>query len=154
LEKAYIKNLALDIRNNSIVVIVGITGSERYFPIWIGTAEGIAIAMGLGSIETERPLTHKLIVSIVDGMGGTFKKVVLSGMKDSTYYALLHIEQDESIIVIDSRPSDSLAIASRTGIPIEVAPSIPTIDPAIDIEEHEIITSNLKPLNPDDLFSI
>ena len=108
-----VKSLALDRMSNTPVVILKEVGTERILPIWIGPGEASAIAMQLGGVAFQRPLTHDLLVSIVGGMGGTLKRVLITRVENSTYFAELVIDRDGEVISVDARPSDSIAIALR-----------------------------------------
>ncbi len=108
-----VKSLALDRTSNTPVVILKEVGTERILPIWIGPGEASAIAMQLGGVAFQRPLTHDLLVSIVGGMGGTLQRVVITRVENSTYFAELIIDRDGEVISVDARPSDSIAIALR-----------------------------------------
>lgn len=154
MQKAYLKDIALDIKNQSLVILIGIEDTEKYFPVWIGNPEAFAIALGKSKVKTQRPMTHDLIVSIIDGLGGELKKVVLTGLKNDTYYAMLHIMQDDTLVVIDARPSDSIAIALRTDSDIFVAEGIGIIDPEIDKDKDQTIRDQLRIVKPEDLLSM
>ena len=108
-----VKSLAFDRTSNTPVVILKEVGTERILPIWIGPGEASAIAMHLGGVAFQRPLTHDLLVSVVDGMGGTLKRVLITRVENSTYFAELIIDRDGEVVSVDARPSDSIAIALR-----------------------------------------
>ncbi len=108
-----VKSLALDRTSNTPVVILEEVGTERILPIWIGPGEASAIAMHMGGVAVQRPLTHDLLVSVVDGLGGTLKRVLITRVENSTYFAELIIDRDGEVISVDARPSDSIAIALR-----------------------------------------
>lgn len=108
-----VKSLALDRTSNTPVVILKEVGTERILPIWIGPGEASAIAMQLGGVDFQRPLTHDLLVAVVGGMGGTLKRVLITRVENSTYFAELIIDRDGEVISVDARPSDSIAIALR-----------------------------------------
>ena len=108
-----VKSLAFDRTSNTPVVILKEVGTERILPIWIGPGEASAIAMHLGGVAVQRPLTHDLLVSVVGGMGGTLKRVLITRVEASTYFAELIIDREGEVISVDARPSDSIAIALR-----------------------------------------
>jgi bifunctional DNase/RNase len=97
------------------VVILKETDHDRYLPIWIGPWEASAIAMKLQGLTPDRPLTHDLFATALDGLGVRVDRVVISTLAEETYHAKLHLERDGQIFEIDSRPSDALALAVRTG---------------------------------------
>src|ERR1051325_8899697 len=84
---------------------------ERVLPIWIGPAEASAIAMELAGVKFARPLTHDLLKQVILGLGADLRKVLITQVKDNTYYAELHIYRGDAVIQIDARPSDSIAVA-------------------------------------------
>ena len=89
-----VQSLAFDRKSNTPVVILKDTASDRVLPIWIGPGEASAIAMHLGGVAFQRPLTHDLLVSVVGGMGGTLKRVLITRVENSTYFAELIIDRD------------------------------------------------------------
>jgi len=97
------------------VVILKETDHDRYLPIWIGPWEASAIAMKLQGLTADRPLTHDLFASALDSLGVRVDRVVISTLAEETYHARLHLERDGTTFEIDSRPSDALALAVRTG---------------------------------------
>jgi bifunctional DNase/RNase len=97
------------------VVILKETEHDRYLPIWIGPWEASAIAMKLQGLTADRPLTHDLFASALDSLGVRVDRVVISALAEETYHARLHLERDGAVFEIDSRPSDALALAVRTG---------------------------------------
>jgi bifunctional DNase/RNase len=97
------------------VVILKETDQERYLPIWIGPWEASAIAMKLQGLSADRPLTHDLFATALDSLGVRVDRVVISTLAEETYHARLWLERDGSTFEIDSRPSDALALAVRTG---------------------------------------
>jgi bifunctional DNase/RNase len=97
------------------VVILKETDHDRYLPIWIGPWEASAIAMKLQGLTPDRPLTHDLFATALEGLGVRVDRVVISTLAEETYHARLHLERDGQTFEIDSRPSDALALAVRTG---------------------------------------
>jgi bifunctional DNase/RNase len=97
------------------VVILKETDNERYLPIWIGPWEASAIAMKLQGLTADRPLTHDLFASALESLGVRVARVVISTLAEETYHARLFLERDGTTFEIDSRPSDALALAVRTG---------------------------------------
>jgi hypothetical protein len=97
------------------VVILKETDHDRYLPIWIGPWEASAIAMKLQGLTADRPLTHDLFATALENLGVRVDRVVISTLAEETYHARLHLERDGTTFEIDSRPSDALALAVRTG---------------------------------------
>jgi uncharacterized protein len=97
------------------VVILKESAQDRYLPIWIGPWEASAIAMKLQGLTADRPLTYDLFASALENLGVRVDRVVISTLAEETYHARLHLERDGTFFEIDSRPSDALALAVRTG---------------------------------------
>ena len=106
------------------VVILKETERDRYLPIWIGPWEASAIAMKLQGLTAERPLTHDLFATTLDELGARIDRVVISTLAEETYHARLYLEVDGRSFEIDSRPSDALALAVRSGVRIFAAEAV------------------------------
>ena len=102
------------------VVVLEEKGGGRSFPIVIGIFEAVAIHRQLRGEPIPRPMTHDLLVSVIEGMGGKLEKIVVNDLRDGTFYGQLHIRRGEDLYVIDSRPSDAIACAVRVNCPIMV----------------------------------
>lgn len=113
-----VASLGLDKASNTPVVILKEVEGERMLPIWIGPGEASAIAMELAGIKFSRPLTHDLLNTVVHSMGSELVRVVITKVVDNTYYASLVFRRNGEVITIDSRPSDSVALALRASAPI------------------------------------
>lgn len=115
-----IRGLMVDpINNNPIVVLKDVNGTA-ILPIWVGAYEAHAIALEIEKVPTPRPMTHDLIRNLLFGLDAGVKKVVVSELREDTFYALIWLERDGKLISVDSRPSDALAIALRLDCPIYV----------------------------------
>jgi len=119
-----VAHLGLDRTTNTPVVILQERDGERVLPIWIGPAEASAIAMELAGVKFARPLTHDLLKQVIVGLGADLRKVIITQVKDNTYYAELHIYRGDAVIQIDARPSDSIAVALRLKAPIFTSESL------------------------------
>ena len=108
----------LDKASNTPVVILREVGGDRLLPIWIGPGEASAIAMELAGIKFSRPLTHDLLNTVVRSLGSELIRVLITRVVDNTYYATLMLQRNGETITIDSRPSDSVALALRASAPI------------------------------------
>ncbi|HEY7590526.1 MAG TPA: bifunctional nuclease family protein [Candidatus Limnocylindrales bacterium] len=106
------------------VVILKETDRERYLPIWIGPWEASAIAMKLQGLTPERPLTHDLFAATLEELGIRIDRVVISTLAEETYHARLFLVQDGRTVEVDSRPSDALALAVRSGVRIYAAEAV------------------------------
>ncbi|MBA2633526.1 MAG: bifunctional nuclease family protein [Chloroflexi bacterium] len=116
-----VESVRVHMLSSQHVVILKESEKDRYLPIWIGSSEANAIAMRLQGLSAERPLTHDLMVSVLGGLGARVSRVVVTHVTDGTFHARLYLENaggDES--EVDSRTSDAIAIAVRTGSPIYV----------------------------------
>ncbi|MDH5589681.1 MAG: bifunctional nuclease family protein [Gemmatimonadota bacterium] len=118
LVEVVVQSLGLDRSANTPVVILQEVGGPRVLPIWIGPSEASSIAMQLAEMEFERPLTHDLLVSVLQGLGGELSKVIISKVEEGTYFAELVVRRNGDLISVDARPSDSIAVALRTGAKI------------------------------------
>lgn len=115
-----IRGLMMDqVTNMPIVVLKDSTG-DSVLPIWVGIYEANAIALEIEKVTTPRPMTHDLIKVLLMGLEASIKKVVVSELKDDTFYALIWVERNGELISVDSRPSDALALALRHDCPIYV----------------------------------
>lgn len=107
-----------------IVVLKAKENDEVVLPIWIGAFEANGIAMKLQEVEPPRPMTYELLKNVILEMGGRVERVVINDLRDSTYYAEIHITQGNNTLLIDSRPSDAINIALRFGAPIFVVEEV------------------------------
>ncbi len=115
-----IRGLMMDPVTNMPIVILKDTNGGQILPIWVGIYEANAIALEIEKVTTPRPMTHDLIKNVLTGLETGVKKVVVSELKDDTFYAVIWLEREGSLISIDSRPSDALALALRLDCPIYV----------------------------------
>ena len=106
--------------NDQQVIYLREVDGERMFPILIGIFEATSIDRRVKDISTPRPLTHDLLVNLVETMGGEFQDVVISELREHTYYAYLRVRQEGELLEIDARPSDAIAIAVTCDLPIYV----------------------------------
>jgi bifunctional DNase/RNase len=119
-----VAHLGLDRKSNSPVVILQEKDGPRVLSIWIGPGEASAIAMELAGIKFSRPLTHDLLKQVIVGLGGELRKVLITTVKENTYFAELHIYRDDEVVQVDARPSDSIAVALRLKAPIFTSPDL------------------------------
>jgi uncharacterized protein len=130
-----VSRLGLDSATNSYVVVLQERGGTRLLPIWIGQPEAESIVRHMHSVKNARPLTHDLVRNLILGMGAQLRRVQITRVEKSTYYAELHIQRGDTLVHIDARPSDSIAIALRLAAPIFAAEEL-LVEPA-DEEEDE-----------------
>lgn len=115
-----IRGLMLDPVSNMPIVILKDTGGETVLPIWVGVYEANAIALEMEKVATPRPMTHDLIKNVLMGLETRVHKVVVTELREDTFYAVIWLERGGEVISIDSRPSDALALALRVDCPIFV----------------------------------
>lgn len=119
-----IRGLMMDPVTNMPIVILKDVKGNSVLPIWVGVYEANAIALEIEKISTPRPMTHDLIKTLLFGLNAGLRKVVVSELKDDTFYAVLWVDRDGELISVDSRPSDALALALRLDCPIYVEESV------------------------------
>ena len=125
MREAEIKALLVDPFNNAPVILLKDRNSSKAMPIWIGEAEAMSIALGLQNSRFPRPLSHDLMKAIIDDLEGSVEKIVITGLKEGTYYATIFLRSsDGKSVEVDARPSDSLALALRIGSPIYIADEV------------------------------
>ena len=119
-----IRGLMMDPVTNMPIVILKDVGSDTVLPIWVGIYEANAIALEIEKVSTPRPMTHDLIKNLLLGLETQVHKVVVSELKEDTFFAVIWLERDGHVISVDSRPSDALALALRVDCPIFVADQV------------------------------
>lgn len=141
--------------NECIIFLEELKGN-RLLPIWIGIAEGQAIAIRFSGIVLPRPLTHDLLLNSIKTLGFSVDKVVISDIKENTFYARVHIHKGSAFYTLDSRPSDAIAVAVRAGCTIYVEEKVfarcQTLNKPITEDEVTKFKSELKNLKPEDIF--
>jgi bifunctional DNase/RNase len=146
-----VKFLTFDSTSNGFVVLLMDLSNKTGLPIWIGPFEANAIAMKLKKIGSHRPMTHDLINNLLKGLESQVVKIVVNDLKENTYYALIHLNRKGEEIVIDSRPSDAIAIALTVDAPIFVSKQVIEKARTIDLEKQgDQLKEWLENLNPDD----
>jgi bifunctional DNase/RNase len=151
--------------NTPVVVLRERGGLRRFLSIFIGAPEATAIAFAVEGVETPRPLTHDLLCALLDTLGAHLERVVVTELRDTTYFAELHVDQGGSAHVISSRPSDAIALAARTGCPIYAANDVlveagylddSEDEPDEDVDPDEVVEEFrhfIDSVNPDDFGS-
>ncbi|MGB9606445.1 MAG: bifunctional nuclease family protein, partial [Bryobacteraceae bacterium] len=119
-----IRGLMMDPVTNMPIVILKDVNGNTVLPIWVGIYEANAIALEIEKVSTPRPMTHDLLKTILQGLSAAVRKVVVSELRDDTFYAVIWLEKDGQLISVDSRPSDALALALRVDCPIYVEDSV------------------------------
>jgi len=150
-----IKGLTVDAITNTPIVILKDKQGDRVLPIWVGVPEANAIALQIENVATPRPMTHDLLRNIIANLDGQVDRVVVSDLKENTFYAIIHLTVRGERIAIDSRPSDAIALALRTKSPIMVEESVidnaKTADFASERADNDQLRRLLESLDPDEL---
>ncbi|MDD4878833.1 MAG: bifunctional nuclease family protein [Candidatus Omnitrophica bacterium] len=138
-----------------VVTLEEVDGS-RLIPIWIGVSEGTSIVMVLEGGKFKRPLTHDLTINLIKALGGSLEKVIISDLKDNAYYATIILRQGDKALEIDSRPSDAIALAVRTGAPVFIDEKVlglcPVINKPISEDEVKNFEKEIESLRPEEFF--
>jgi len=119
-----IYGINLDLFSSSPIVILKVEDDNRYLPIWIGQPEARSILMKLQNQDFSRPLTHDLAINLVTELGGSMEKITVTELRDSTFFATISVQIGGRTVEIDSRPSDAIALAVRTGAEIYAADEV------------------------------
>jgi uncharacterized protein len=150
-----IKGLMMDPITNSPIVILQDAERNTLLPIWVGIFEANAIALQIERIDTPRPMTHDLIKNILLQIKAEVEKIVVTELRDNTFYALIHLTLDGQQMTVDSRPSDAIALALRTDSPIFVTEEVISSSRNITLDKENLDPEDVKKwlenLNPEDL---
>jgi bifunctional DNase/RNase len=150
-----INGLALDMTTNSPVIILAPLDSEELLlPIWIGHFEAWAIGMELSGLSSNRPLTHDLLRSSIESLGGKILRVEVTKLVNQTFYATIYVEMNGTVKEIDARPSDSIALALKAKVKIYVADELFQMKKGDGktpgVTDAESLRERLKRINPED----
>jgi len=152
-----VKQILLDPRNQTPIVILQSDSEDenRGLPIWIGPYEASSIIMAIEKVKFPRPLTHDLILSAIRGLGGELKEVRIHDVQEATFFAQLVIALADRVVPVDSRPSDSIAVALRAECPIlvrsDIAETPEKIEEFLNEAQAEQYRSFLENLDPEDI---
>ncbi len=135
LKEMKVAGITVDPFTNTPIVLLKDLEDKDVLPIWIGLLEASSIATALENIQTPRPMTHDLLKNILDSLHVKVIKIEVNDLKDNTYYALLHLEVNKKRFVVDTRPSDAIAIALRTGASIFVEESVIQRSAKVDLAQ-------------------
>lgn len=156
-----VMGIALDTRTGSPIVVLHDKENRRALPIWIGSAEASSIIRKIENLSVTRPMTHDLIISIIEKVGYKISKVEINDVEKETYFATIFLgnEDDGKIIEIDSRPSDAIAIAIRIDAPIYVTANVlsngsVSTDSTKDAQEAEEFKNFVQSLKPSDFAKL
>lgn len=155
LVKMEIKSLMIDPINEMPIIVLMDSEGKKVLPIWVGFFEANAIALKIEDVPTPRPMTHDLVKNILIKLGASVKRIEINKLENSTYFANLFIQVDSKEMVVDSRPSDAIAIALRTDSPIfvdeEVIEAASGFELSSDPEHKEKLKKWLESLDLDTL---
>ena len=150
-----IKGLMIDPITSMPIVILRDADQQRVLPIWVGPVEANAIALQIENIAPPRPMTHDLVKNLLAEFGASLRRVVVSDLQDSTFYAYLELDRGGETILVDTRPSDAIALALRTRTPIfvntKVLDQAKTVDVATEQADQERLQRWLESLDPDEM---
>lgn len=149
-----IRGLMMDPSTNMPIVVLKDVGSDTVMPIWVGIFEANAIAIEIEKVSAPRPMTHDLTRNLMRHMNAQLEKVVITELKDDTFFASLWIRQDGEMMTLDARPSDAIALALRADCPIFVAEHVmqsAKLNMSSPAETSEELRNWLEGLNDEDL---
>jgi uncharacterized protein len=150
-----IKGLMVDPITNMPIIILRDADGQRVLPIWVGIFEANAIALQMENITTPRPMTHDLLRNVIEDLAGHITKIVVSDLRDNTFYALIYVDTASDTVAIDARPSDAIALALRAQAPIFVEEAVidnaKGVDFSTDKADSERLQKWLESLDPEEL---
>ena len=153
-----IKGLMVDPITNMPIIVLREVEGQRVLPIWVGVFEANAIALQVENVQTPRPMTHDLLKTVIDQLGGRLERIVVCELKENTFYATLHVLSLKGLLEVDARPSDAIALALRSGARIFVddaviqnARSVEMSQETVDVEQLGRLQKWLENLPDDDL---
>ena len=150
----HIGGLGFDPKNMSPIVLLRDENECNFLPIWIGMFEAAAIAMELQNFKTPRPMTHDLLATTIDVLGGKVTQVVITEIIDNTFYSEIILSKADKTIILDTRPSDAIAIAVRLNVPIFVSEAVMSTAKMVNVEKDEKEAQKFREfidnINPDD----
>lgn len=133
-----IRGLMMDPNSGTPIIILKDVNSETLLPIWVGAYEANAIALEIEKIAPQRPMTHDLLRNLIAEMGAEVKRVVITALKDNTFFAIIEmVKSNGENVSLDSRPSDAIALALRVDSPIFVDEDVINASQAVRSEEEE-----------------
>lgn len=150
-----VKALIVDPIANMPVVILRDADDRSFLPIWVGVFEANAIALQLEGVRTPRPMTHDLLRQTISQLDGTVERVVITRLHENTFYAEIHLMVGGRAVVVDSRPSDAIALALRSSSPVFVEESVleksQALDDSSEAQSHERLRKWFEEADPESL---
>ena len=119
-----LKRIIINEINDQQIIILREVDGDRSFPIVIGMFEAISIDRRVKGTQWPRPMTHDLVVSLINDLGGDLQDIYINDLRDHTYFAQLRVRKDGELFPVDCRPSDAIAVAVTAKVPIYVAESV------------------------------
>jgi bifunctional DNase/RNase len=120
-EKVTVYGVSFDVASKQPIVLLKVEGKNRFLPIWIGHPEAAAILMKLQKAELPRPMTHDLLANAIERLSASVSAIIVTELRDNTFYAVIQLDVSGEKLRLDSRPSDAIALAVRTDSPIYVS---------------------------------
>jgi bifunctional DNase/RNase len=149
-----IKGLVIDPISKMPIVVLEDIQKKRMLPIWIGVFEANAISLKMENVHTPRPMTHDLIINFLNEFGAVLEKIVVTDVRDNTFYANIHCRHHGHTFIIDSRPSDAIALSLRMEAPVfveeEVVEKAQSLKFDENLEDSEKLKKWLENLAPED----
>ena len=150
-----VKGLMVDPVTNAPIVLLRDEEGNRVLPIWVGVFEANAIALQVENVAPPRPMTHDLLTQVITDLKAAIDRVVICDLREGTFYAIIHMRVEDRVVVVDSRPSDAIALALRAKAPIFVEEAVleqaKTADASADRPDAERLQRWLESLDPDDM---
>lgn len=150
-----IKGLMVDPVTNTPIVVLRDADGQKVLPIWVGVFEANAIAVQIENVPTPRPMTHDLLKNVIQDLHATVERIVVTDLRENTFFALIYLDVAGERVAIDARPSDAIALALRTSAPIFVEESVieqsRLVEPSTPQAESERLHKWLESLDPEDL---
>jgi len=150
-----IKGLMLDPITNMPIVLLRDADSQRVLPIWVGPVEASAIALQVENVAPPRPMTHDLLRNVLTDLGVTLERVIISDLRENTFYAFLELKRGTEMVLVDARPSDALALSIRTKARVfvegKVLDQAKSVDVSSEQADRDRLQKWLESLDPDDL---
>lgn len=150
--KVKVKGIVFDRMTQNPVCILMTEDESKFVPIWIGFAEAMAIDMVMKNIKPPRPMTHDLMKDIIEKLGGKVERVSVTDLRENTYFAYIKVRVGDKVYYIDSRPSDAIALALRTGSPIYITQKILDVSikvPATETKIFEVLGVSFQIITPE-----
>ncbi len=150
-----IKGLMIDPVTNTPIVVLRDLEGHRVLPIWVGVFEANAIAVQIENVTMPRPMTHDLLKNVIEDLQASVERIIVSDLKENTFFAIIQLQVRGERVAIDARPSDAIALALRSRAPIFVEDHVIEharhVEPATQVGEPERLQKWLESLDPDDL---